>query len=72
MKKKLDICLEVILSSFQLKEFADREGISFRALQNVGKTVENVGGKFGEFAFAILDKALFYIKNDYQRGVCSI
>ncbi|KAF8386315.1 scvp-1, partial [Pristionchus pacificus] len=31
----------------KLKEFADREGISFRALQNVGKTVENVGGKFG-------------------------
>ncbi|GMS85447.1 hypothetical protein PENTCL1PPCAC_7622, partial [Pristionchus entomophagus] len=31
----------------KLKEFADTQGISFRSLQNVGKSVENVGGKFG-------------------------
>ncbi|KAF8381264.1 hypothetical protein PRIPAC_70406 [Pristionchus pacificus] len=31
----------------KLKEFADREGISFRALQHMSKSAENVGGKFG-------------------------
>ncbi|GMR30078.1 hypothetical protein PMAYCL1PPCAC_00273, partial [Pristionchus mayeri] len=31
----------------KLKEFADTEGISFKRLQELPRTAENVGGKFG-------------------------